>query len=177
MVLATLHPELLLVKAGRCRGLRFGASRAAEARYDAGLKDRLAIVSAMPMTRTEIDDMLLKGERGLVMLLMIRPQGASPCEELDLTGSNWYWLRVRIKCREAGETRARGAARDRRVRNASSGSLRVGGGGRGRGRRGRRCCQRGERVWRESENGGRLTVLVVLCYACGPEGILGMTSL
>jgi hypothetical protein len=60
-VLVTLHPELLLVKAGRCRGLRFGASRAAEARYDAGLKDRLAIVSAMPLTRTESDDVFLKG--------------------------------------------------------------------------------------------------------------------
>jgi hypothetical protein len=61
LVLLTLHPELLLVKAGRCRGLRFGASRAAEARYDAGLKDRLAIISGMPLTRTEIDDVLLKG--------------------------------------------------------------------------------------------------------------------
>jgi hypothetical protein len=51
------------VNAGRCRGLLFGASRAAEARYDAGLKDRLAIVSAMPLTRTESDDVLLKGRK------------------------------------------------------------------------------------------------------------------
>jgi hypothetical protein len=39
-VLCTLLLELVLVNAGRCRGL-FGA--AAEARYDAGLNDRPAI--------------------------------------------------------------------------------------------------------------------------------------
>jgi hypothetical protein len=47
------------VNVGRCRGLRFGASRAAEARYDAGLKDRLAIASAVPLTRMEGEDDVL----------------------------------------------------------------------------------------------------------------------
>jgi hypothetical protein len=37
--LSVLLPELVLVKAGRCLGLRLGA----EAKYEAGLKDRLAI--------------------------------------------------------------------------------------------------------------------------------------
>jgi hypothetical protein len=44
LVLVTLPPELLLVNAGRCRGLRFGAACAADARYDAGLRDRPAMV-------------------------------------------------------------------------------------------------------------------------------------
>jgi hypothetical protein len=41
VVLNVLLPELVLVKAGRCLGLRLGA----EAKYEAaGLKDRLAIL-------------------------------------------------------------------------------------------------------------------------------------
>jgi hypothetical protein len=39
-VLSVLLPELVLVKAGRCLGLWLGA----EAKYEAGLKDRLAIL-------------------------------------------------------------------------------------------------------------------------------------
>ena len=42
LVLATLLVELLLVNCGRWRGLRLGAW-AADARYDAGLKDRPAM--------------------------------------------------------------------------------------------------------------------------------------
>jgi len=42
-LLLTLLPDALLVNCGRCLGLRFGAC-AAEARYDAGLKDRLAAI-------------------------------------------------------------------------------------------------------------------------------------
>jgi len=45
-VLATLLAELLLVNCGRCRGLRLGAAWVADAKYDAGLKDRPAMADS-----------------------------------------------------------------------------------------------------------------------------------